>query len=236
MTRKERWFCDSLIRRVANGGDFDERTLTLAALESFGFGIMSDETAEKTALRRAKRLLQRPDVRARMAGLFENAQFFVTDAVKKHVEHIRSGNYAALKDYWAMTQGPLPKQVIVQGAVAHVEMSVPIDRVPKPMAARSLTGKDLVLDGVTGEVREATVKNIEPESMTHTVMDDALAYERQLDKEIQEERESGYLEGAFSGPREHGRLFIDAPVDGVHATDTTQEREGDNGTRETGTD
>jgi hypothetical protein len=147
------------MKRVGNGRDFDAGTLTVAALSSFGFGHMTDEQAEKAALRRAKRLLRRPDIRARLSGLFENGGFFVTDAVKAHVDHIKAGNYQALKDYWAMTQGDLPKRVQVQAMVAHVDVDkLSQNREPKPMQARSLTGKALVVDGLTGEVREATIE------------------------------------------------------------------------------
>jgi hypothetical protein len=157
VTYKEHRFCNALIRRLYNGSDVDERTLTLAALESFGFAYMSDEKAEAAALRRAKRLMRREDIRLRFQGLFENGGLLVTDAIRMHIKHIADGNYAALKDYWAMTQGPIQRQVIVKGAVAHVDLTGGVDREPKPIQARSLTGKTLVLDGLTGEVREATV-------------------------------------------------------------------------------
>lgn len=157
MRAEDRRFCDSLVKRIASGGDVDNRTLTEAGLDAFRFGYMSDELAEKNALRRAKRLLRRQDVRARISGLFSNGGFEVTDAVREHVRHIRNGNYQALKDYWTMTQGPMPKQVQVKGVVAHVDGSTFADnREPKPIKARSLTGKEveagIVVDGTTGEV------------------------------------------------------------------------------------
>lgn len=203
MSRRERYFCDGLVRRVSNGADFGEKTLMLAALESFGFGFMSDEVAEDRALRRAKRLLRRPDIRARISGLFENGHFFVTDAVTEHVKHIRSGNYQALKDYWAMTQGPIPKRV--EKVTAHVEFEA--TREPKPIAARSLTGKNLVLDGKTGEVREAQITKEEVEGeyqaaaeRVASVYDDAVAYEKELNAEIEREREDHFTKsGAYEG-------------------------------------
>lgn len=200
MTRKERWFCDSLVRRACNS-DFTESNMVLAALESFGFGYMSDEQAEKMALRRAKRLMKRPDIRARISGLFELGHFYVTDAVAAHVAHIRAGNYQALKDYWAMTQGPVTKRV--EKFTAHVEFEA--SREPKPIAARSLTGKNLVLDGKTGEVREAQIVTIEdvPDSTetgeeARSVYDDAVAYEKALDDEIEREAQSNFAIGAYT--------------------------------------
>jgi len=221
MTRKERFFCDALMHRVANGSDVSEDTLMKAALQSFGFCYMNDEKAEAAALRRAKRLLLRPDIRARMSGLFENAQFFVTDAVKAHVKHITSGNYQALKDYWAMTQGPITKQIDVRKVSAHVSFEA--DRNPKPMHARSLTGKNLVLDGVTGEVREATVVPAsESVEEVQTLYSDPVAYDKAIEQELADARNAW-------------RLSVDDD-DATSDANATESEGKHDGAREAGTD
>lgn len=110
---KDDLFVRCLIKRIGQGGGLDPETLTEAALDAFGFGCMTDEAARKAALRRAQRLLRNPDVQARFAGLFDIGEFTVVDAVRSHIAHIREGNYQALKDYWAMTQGPLVKRVSI---------------------------------------------------------------------------------------------------------------------------
>ena len=133
--RTNEWFVQSLLRRIAGGADLDEATLTEAGMDAWGIrmGNYTEAGARKIALRRAKRALRNPDIQNRFTDLFELGGFPVTDAVAKHVEHIRAGNYSALKDYWLMTQGPVTKRVDIR-----VSPDATISREPTAIAPRVL--------------------------------------------------------------------------------------------------
>lgn len=97
-------------------------------------GNVGEPVARNIALRRAKRALRNPDIQSRFTDLFELGGFDVNDATKAHVEFIRNGNYAALRDYWAMTQGPIKKQVDIRAV--HIDATP--QREPKSISPRVL--------------------------------------------------------------------------------------------------
>jgi len=133
--RTNEQFVRSLLRRVALGAAVDEETLTEAGMDAWSarMGNMTEEKARAVALRRAKRALRNPDIGNRFTDLFELGGFDITDAVKKQIDHIREGNYAALKDYWTMTQGPITKRVDIR-----VQNDSPPSREPRAITPRVL--------------------------------------------------------------------------------------------------
>lgn len=134
MRRRDEWFVRKVIARLATGSDLDDETLIASAREAWRFGhIMDEEKKRRHALARARDALLNPDIQARFVELFELSGFDVNDATAKHIEHIRSGNYAALRDYWNMTQPKAPRQIDIRQAVVHVD-----PREPKAMIARPL--------------------------------------------------------------------------------------------------
>lgn len=136
MGRTNEWFVRSLLRRVAGGAAVDEGTLTEAGMDAWGMrmGNMTEGKARAVALRRAKRALRNPDVQARFTDLFELGGFSVNDAVAAHIEHIRTGNWPALKHYWDITQGPISKKLDIRS----VHVDVTPTREPRAIAARVL--------------------------------------------------------------------------------------------------
>jgi hypothetical protein len=134
--RRTEWFVRSLLQRVACGADIDDGALTEAGLDAWGLamGNMTEPVARNVALRRAKRALRNPDVQARFSDLFELGGFDVNEAVKVHVAFIRDGNYQALRDYWAMTQGPPTRKIDIRSV--HVDASA--TREPRAISARVL--------------------------------------------------------------------------------------------------
>lgn len=134
--RTNEWFVRSLLQRVALGADLDDATLTEAGMDAWAMrmGNVTEPVARNIALRRAKRALRNPDVQARFTDLFELGGFSVSDAVAAHVAFIREGNYAALRDYWAMTQGPPTRKVDVR--TLHIDASAV--REPRTISARVL--------------------------------------------------------------------------------------------------
>ena len=135
--RTNEWFCRSLLQRVAAGADLDDATLTEAGMDAWAMrmGNVTEPVARAIALRRAKRALRNPDVQARFTDLFELGGFSVADAVKAHIDFIREGNYQALRDFWAMTQGPPTRKLDVR--TIHIDASA--TREPRTISARVLT-------------------------------------------------------------------------------------------------
>lgn len=127
----------------------DEATLTEAGMDAWAFrmGNVSEPVAKQIALRRAKRALRNPDIQSRFTDLFELGGFDVNDATKAHIGFIREGNYPALRDYWAMTQGPIKKQVDIRAV--HIDATP--EREPRTITPRVLgpATVDAVIEPVT---------------------------------------------------------------------------------------
>jgi hypothetical protein len=143
--RTNEWFVRSLLQRVAAGADVDDATLTEAGMDAWAMrmGNVTEPVARSIALRRARRALRNPDVQARFNDLFELGGFTVSDAVAAHVAFIRDGNYAALRDYWAMTQGPPARKLDVR--------TIHIDATPARQS-RAISAR--VLGDENGEANE----------------------------------------------------------------------------------
>lgn len=134
--RRTEWFCRALLQRIACGADVDDATLTEAGMDAWGLGMgnMTEPVARNVALRRAKRALRNPDVQSRFSDLFELGGFDIAEAVRVHVAFIREGNYQALRDYWAMTQGPPTRKIDIRSV--HVDATA--TREPRAISARVL--------------------------------------------------------------------------------------------------
>lgn len=131
----------------------DEATLTEAGMDAWAFrmGNVSEAVAKQIALRRAKRALRNPDIQSRFTDLFELGGFDVNDATKAHIGFIREGNYPALRDYWAMTQGPIKKQVDIRAV--HIDATP--EREPRTITPRVL-GATVVADAVDAVIEPVT--------------------------------------------------------------------------------
>lgn len=135
--RTNEWFVHSLLRRVRDGADLlDDATLIEAGMDAWAMrmGNVTDAKARDMALRRAKRALRNPDVQARFTDLFELGGFAVSDAVRAHIEFIKTGNYQALKDYWTLTQGPISRKIDVR--TVHIDATP--SREPRTIIPRVL--------------------------------------------------------------------------------------------------
>lgn len=145
---RHRGFCVDTVDNVLKGEGLDE-AITHAAQDNFMGPYGNGPLAPKAALNKGRELMEKPHVLRGMEILFEESGFKATEAAKTHIDHIKgitytgadgelvklAPNYAALKDYWALTVQKAPSKIEVVSASV-VEM---IDRPSSPlMASRSL--------------------------------------------------------------------------------------------------
>src|SRR6185312_6357455 len=152
--KREERFCQVLIREMQSreGGLCDEAMVN-AVLESFGADSrLSDEKIEARALRRAKMLLRKGEVRERLGGIFELGNFTTMDAVHLHVAHMRGtapagANYQALRDYEKMVWPETPKTPNVNKNLNYnVDAKEMFDRMEAPPMGARILGKPKVSD------------------------------------------------------------------------------------------
>jgi hypothetical protein len=113
------------------------REALMAAADEGGLGgvvVLRDHV--KVA--RMEKFLNLPDVREAIRRVYEQADFSLAEAVEKHVEHIRDGNYQALKDYLAGVMPSEAKRVHVLTARVPASREVRTDGSPPPMTARPI--------------------------------------------------------------------------------------------------
>jgi len=142
MNRRGEHFCDSLVGRVARSGKLDEDVLVEAVRDAF---LVPHE--RKAAIRKARLLLRKPNIRDRIAHVYEARGFNLGEAVDLHIKHIKGDadprlppSYSALKDFLTMVLPKEPKTLNVNSRSVNVNVNAdPESNTPPPMEARVLS-------------------------------------------------------------------------------------------------
>ena len=128
MRRTYELFCDQIVRGLREAGELTDDVMAKAALASFmNLERKTPEAERAAALRKARRLLRRPDVRERLGDLYESRGFSILDAIDMHVWHIRGtapgqdgeASYQALKDFEKMVLPQQPTRIDQRVLVGH---------------------------------------------------------------------------------------------------------------------
>ena len=108
-----------------------------AAIDAYqdAFMVMGRDTA----LRRAKILLRKKEIKQRIAEVYQLAEFDLLHGVELHIKAMREGNYQAIRDYLKMVMPEAPKQVQVDSRHVHATYKRPEDSLPPTMEARALS-------------------------------------------------------------------------------------------------
>lgn len=90
------FFCDSVVTRARQRGKLDDDVLAEAALDVFmNLERKNDEAEKKAALRKANRLMRRPDIKDRISQIFRIRGFSIVDATDQLIEHIQGASVPA---------------------------------------------------------------------------------------------------------------------------------------------
>lgn len=182
LRRADARFVEELARYAVGKEQIDDDVLTQAGLAAYGIkmGNMTDEAAEKVCLRRAKRAMRNPDVRARYQEIFaivhdeNDPPFTVAEAVRLAKAHMRGTlkkeqatatgeiievkippSLPALAKYLDVVVGtPERRSVGNLKVTAEMVSGASPGRVSPGMAPRVLSGgeKTPTFDGATGEL------------------------------------------------------------------------------------